>query len=75
MEYTVEQLLSAIRGAESLEELQRMIGPSEEDSQANVARLAKLDRFFEQYGAYSESWPEHAKSLLAEQNRFESAYC
>lgn len=75
MEFTVETLLAAIRGADSLEELQRMVGPSEDESRKNVERLAKIDSFFEQYGAYDDNWPEQAKELLAEQGRFESAYC
>ena len=75
MEHTVDSLLAAIRGADSLEELQRMVGPSEDESRKNVERLAKIDSFFVQYGAYDENWPEHAKDLLAEQGRFESAYC
>ncbi|WP_148612338.1 hypothetical protein [Aeromonas sobria] len=75
MEHTVDSLLAAIRGADSLEELQRMVGPGEEESRKNVERLAKIDGFFEKYGAQDENWPEHAKDLLAEQGRFESAYC
>lgn len=75
MEYTVEQLLTAIRGAGSLDELRRMVGPSEEDSKKSAERLAQLDRYFEQFGAFDDGiWPERAKALWDEQERYESVY-
>lgn len=76
MEFTAEELFTAIHEVSSLEELRRMVGPSEQEKQANVARMAKLDRYFEQYGTWGgDNWPDSAKALLTEQNKFESIYC
>lgn len=42
---TANYLIEAIREAESLEELQRMVGPSENDETLNRQRLAKSTSF------------------------------
>ena len=75
MAFTVDQLLDAIRGADSLEDLKRMVGPSDQESQKSMERLAKLDAYFEKYGDYGDDWPEHAKRLMEEQNQFENDFC
>ena len=75
MEFTVEQLIRAIRNASSLEDLKKLVGPGEDAQQANAARLATLDRYYEQYGAYGEHWPEHAKKLWDEQEMYEQEHC
>lgn len=72
---SLSELLMAIRNADSLEELQRMVGPSTEEGQANVARPARLDHYYDLFGVDHNDWPEHAKALLAAQTRFESTYC
>ncbi|MET4696921.1 hypothetical protein [Endozoicomonas lisbonensis] len=81
---TANYLIEAIREAESLEELQRMVGPSENDETLNRQRLAKIDQLWEK--SQKENWPssidlwpypygERYKQLNAEQAEFESRYC
>jgi len=72
--FTNEDLLNAIRKAYSLEELQRMVGPSEEESQRNTLRLETLDNYYERFGSDHNEWPEYAKNLLTEQDQFEAKY-
>ena len=74
MTFTNEQLLDAIRGADNLEKLQRMVGPSEEESQRNTLRNRTLDSYYEQFGDDHNEWPDYAKSLLIEQGQFERQY-
>lgn len=74
MTFTNEQLLDATRGADSLKELQRMVGPSEEESQRNMLRNRTLDSYYERFGNNHNEWPDYAKSLLNEQGQFERQY-
>ncbi|HHP5493887.1 TPA: hypothetical protein ACSCYS_004294 [Aeromonas veronii] len=75
MEFTVEQLLKAIRDADSLADLKKMVGPAKDAQEESAARLAALDRCYEQYGAYGEHWPEHAKKLWDAQELYEQENC
>ncbi|MCK9535671.1 MAG: hypothetical protein M0Q98_13405 [Pseudomonas sp.] len=72
--FTNEELLDAIREAYSLEELQRMVGPSEEESQRNRLRDKTLGKYYKQFGNDHNKWPEYAKDLLTEQGQFEAKY-
>jgi len=44
MEFTVEQLAQAIREAGSLNELLKLVGPSDEENEEAEARFRLLDR-------------------------------
>ena len=72
--FTNEDLLDAIREAYSLEELQRMVGPSEEESQRNRLRDKTLGNYYKRFGNDHNKWPGYAKDLLVEQGQFEAKY-
>ncbi|MYM61605.1 hypothetical protein GTG28_20605 [Vibrio sp. OCN044] len=77
-EFTVEQLISAIRNADDLSDLKRMVGASEKEWGESSKRLAEIDRIGKKYGYDTDAmpWPdaERYKSLTAEQDAFESQY-
>ncbi|PHV10896.1 hypothetical protein [Chitinimonas sp. BJB300] len=77
--FTVDQLLTAIRKAESLDELKYMVGPSDENEALSGQRLARIDRLFNSYGSDMSTWPWHARDtyerLNNEQRDFENTYC
>lgn len=79
---TKEDLIDAIRGATSLAELRRLVGPSDAMNQEAENRLKKLDEIaeacdwgnmFPDYRAqlYREKWGR----IMAEQSAFEAEYC
>lgn len=41
---TAQELIDAIRGAQTLDELRRMVGPSQAEQEAARARLVLLER-------------------------------
>lgn len=77
--FTVEQLTNAIRTADSLSELKRMVGPTEAQNEQSSKRIAEIDSIGEQYGYNTETMPWHVaeryKRLMAEQDAFEGEYC
>lgn len=83
-EFTAEQLIDAIREADTLEELQRMVGATEYQERLNRQRLAKIDELWER--SQKENWPanidlwpypfgERYKQLNQDQAEFENKYC
>jgi hypothetical protein len=78
MSFTVEQLVAAIHEARSLTELKKMVGPSPTEQAQATARLAEIDRMYDQHGNNWDFWPWSARErydrLMAEQNEFESRY-
>lgn len=81
-EWTTEQWVEAIRNADSLKELQYMVGPPEDENELARQRLERLDgaldRAYKQYGYDRNTWPWHTRSyvesLEKEQNAFESKW-
>lgn len=81
-QFTVDQLVNAIRNAESLADLQRLVGPSEEESEAARKRLAQMESLTDAC-KWSETCPDnqaHAareryKRIECEQRSFENQYC
>lgn len=74
MTLTNEQLIKAIRNANTLEDLQHMVEPSKEEIELNRLRLTSLDTYYDKYGSDPNDWPSHAKNLLEEQRQFEKRY-
>lgn len=60
--FTTQQLLDAIRGATSLGDLTRLVGPTEEENQQAIARLASIE-------AIDNKWPDWANSPDARDDR------
>lgn len=61
---TYSQLVESIRHGDSLEELKRMIGPSDEERDAAIRRLTQLDAL-----ATACKWEEAAPDWTARQAR------
>ncbi len=83
-EFTAPYLIDAIREADSLEELQRMVGASDSEHDKAQKRLDEIDRIWERsqkdnWPANEELWPypfgERYKRLIDEQTEFENKYC
>jgi hypothetical protein len=78
-----DALVNAIRNAESLGELKRLIGPSQEEEQRSIERLAQIEAKWQAnvkaHGEDPSKWPSQAwdgyNRLMAEQTEFENQYC
>lgn len=80
--FTVESLINAIRSADDLSELKRMVGADETMQNLAASRIAEIDKLWDRYYANAESEsdiPAHIKDkyerLNAEQSAFEAQYC
>jgi hypothetical protein len=80
--FTVEQLINAIRSADDLGELKRMVGADNNASELSSKRITEIDRLWDRYyanAANESDIPIHIKEkyeqLNAEQSAFEAEYC
>jgi len=81
--WTAEHWKEAIRDADSLNELKRLVGPADDDNEAARLRLEAMHliwlRCKDKYGFDRSAWPwvdrENYERLQAEQDAFESDYC
>jgi hypothetical protein len=74
---TLEKLLDAIRAADSLDELKRLIGPSENEKSEAEIRQGQIDAIWAKCGSFSamdRGTQARYDRLMAEQNEFESRY-
>ncbi|MBK4302992.1 hypothetical protein JZM28_17610 [Enterobacter hormaechei] len=78
MEFTVEQLMNAIRSADSLEELKRLVGASDEEEAEFTRMLREQESIGDKYNWNVDSMPPHIRDkfvLLGSQiNLFEANY-
>ena len=78
MTLTAEQLIEAIRQADSLTPLKRLVGPSEQVRVTYEQRLERIEALYEQYGLELLDWPadmlEEYNQLVDEQDKFERQY-
>ena len=79
---TAEELVDAIREADSLEELQRMVGASEHENELAKQRLEQLDalspacKWDEMCPDYeAQQARERWDSIMKVQGEYESRYC
>jgi hypothetical protein len=74
----IEELISAIRNADGLDELQRMVGPTEIKNAMARRRLGMIEAIWEKAGSF-ENMELHQRdrydSLMADQTEFENKYC
>ncbi len=84
MSLSTEQLLLAIRKADSIEQLKRLIGPSEADKVEASIRLNHLDNLWAKaeqngWGYEPKNWPypfnESYQRIHQEQTDYENQYC
>lgn len=82
MELEKNQLIDAIRAAESLQELKRLVGPSANEMQNAKNRIARLDdistacQWENVYpGAKALQAREQYQRIAQEQGKFEALYC
>lgn len=68
---TAEQLIAAIRDADTLVELKRLVGPSEEDNERARLRSERMDQLWGRKDKLSYLEEEVLVELEAEQDRFE----
>lgn len=78
-EFTVDQLVRAIRSADTLKELKVMVGPTPEQNEAARSRMEEMDRIWENHGSDMGAWPWSAlrrhERLVEEQDEFEAEFC
>lgn len=78
LQIKMNQLINDIRSANSLADLKRHVGPSEEDNQKSINRLAEMARLDNQYKSFEnmpDSVIERYQKLLNEQVLYESEFC
>lgn len=80
--FTVERLINAIRSADDLAELKRMVGADDSEQNLAASRITEIDKLWDRYFANAKSEseiPAHIKEkyerLNAEQAAFEAEYC
>lgn len=81
--WTASQWIAVIRDADSLTELKKLAGPSDEANEDARLRLEAMDRLWlsckDKYGFNRRDWPDGAREmyerLQAEQDEFEAQYC
>lgn len=78
---TAQELIDAIRGAQILDELRRMVGPSQAEQEAARARLVLLERIDArcEWGSAAPSFAamearERCARIAAVQGEYESRY-
>lgn len=73
--FTVDSLVKAIRDADDLGDLKRLVGASEQEIERSAQRIAEIDRLWDKYGT---DMPYHVeiryKALMQEQDVFESNF-
>lgn len=76
---TLSLLITAIRNAESLAELQRMVGPCDYEQEKAERRMSQIDNIWNSCNGDLSSLSAFTKlrydQLLIEQNEFENKYC
>jgi len=76
---TVSLLITAIRNAESLAELQRMVGPCDQEQEKAERRMSQIDNTWNSCNGDLDSLSAFTKlrydQLMIEQNEFENKYC
>lgn len=84
MSMKLKHLERAIRSANCLEDLKRMVGPSDEDEDMAVNRVKKLDAMWDRaersrWGYDPSRWPypynEEYQRVSQEQKDYENQYC
>jgi hypothetical protein len=74
----LQELVSVIRNAETLEEVKRFVGPSEEEKEASRRRINRINILRKTHGLAFSSWPMDAinefTALDSEQVMFEQMY-
>lgn len=83
-ELTLESLIAAVRNAEYLDDVKRLIGPSDDEKRMSERRIKNMDSLFERankegWGSDPARWPypqnETYAAISAEQAHFENLYC
>lgn len=76
--FTAEQLIAAIRDAETLIELKRMVGPPQEDNERAKYRVERIEQLWQTNGNVFSWWSQDAKEeyyeLDEEQARWETEW-
>lgn len=76
---SLSQLITAIRNAESLAELQRLVGPSEEEEARAKQRMSQIDAMWDRcngdLSTLAVFTKERYDQLMLEQTEFENKYC
>lgn len=84
MEFSKEQLINKIRNANSLTELTRLVGPTQEENERARQRLEKIDRLDKKcewgnktgtISSAARQAREKRAQIMAEQTKFENKYC
>lgn len=77
-DFTGEQLVDAIRKADTLEELKAMVGATEQDHDEAIKRIEAIDNIYEQYNGRISEMPvitqERYKKLNDAQAAYETKY-
>lgn len=75
---TIDYLINAIRNADSLSDLKRFVGCTEEEKRASERRVKAIDKIWDKHGSF-ENMPmldqDHYNRLNREQTEFENMYC
>lgn len=76
---SLTQLITAIRNADSLEELQRLVGPSDEEEAQAKQRLSQIDTIWNRcngdLSALNVFTKDRYDQLMLQQTEFENKYC
>ena len=81
---TKDDLILAIRNAESLDELKRLVGPTDEENQVAKIRIEKIKSLWDkaeamEWGHDPKSWPYPYCDIFivfdTKQSAFENLYC
>ena len=77
--FTVEELVTAIQEADSLDELKRMVGASEEETRSAECRIQSLDALLLQarkngWGTDVRLWPEFERDKFNRLNKKQIAF-
>lgn len=79
-----QKLLAIVRSAETLADVKRKIGPTQEEENMAVQRISRLDMLWSMadekgWGCLPDKWPwphgDEYKRITAEQIDFENMYC
>jgi hypothetical protein len=73
-EFTVEELIDEIRAATNLDDLQKLVGPSEFELKLSKERLRQIDKIADKTSEQNEYDRRRYLELMRQQDRFESKY-
>lgn len=77
--FSVAVLVQAIRSANTLEELKRLVGPDSDDVQIAKKRVDAIEAIWASNGNNMQAWPpfvrERYDRLTAEQTAYENNHC